>query len=303
MEQACYETKLASYTKRLKELEETQDNQTKMLSNCMQQKDRYKKLYYDSLKGLIRRDNSFNGDAMEEEDTPLASSSNVSISNETIAGKDKKISDLEEQIKETKESIKTLKEEYETYRKEKQTNDKMSNEQFDSMRTELREMTSANCKLMSTAEYNTEQIKIQQKNAATYKKQIEALEDRNKNYEKTISKYEQAMNQMRDETLREHTKSARTDVLLQNLQQELRVVKDSESRLQLEREFMNRERQNQNLLLNNLEMIKANFERSDTEGRIRMEERLDEATRECSALRRRLQVSWIFFLNYCFFFN
>lgn len=43
-------------------------------------------------------------------------------------------------------------EEYDEYRKEKLENEKMMNDQFDSMRTELRELTSNNCRLMSTVE-------------------------------------------------------------------------------------------------------------------------------------------------------
>jgi nucleoprotein TPR len=50
-----------------------------------------------------------------------------------------------------------------------------------------------------------------------------------------------------------------------------------------------RERQSQNLLLSNLEMIKTSFERSESEAKMRMETRLDHMTQECSGLRRRLK--------------
>lgn len=82
---------------------------------------------------------------------------------------------------------------------------------------------------------------------------------------------------------------ARAEVQLNNLKQENRILKDSEVRMKVEHESLHRERLNQNLLMNNLEMIKASFERSETEGKIRLEERLDQVNRECSALRRRLQ--------------
>lgn len=295
MDSATYEAKIANYSKRLQEMQEAQEYQTQMLNVCMQKRDAFKKLYYD----LLKNSSSNKGiqsivdplsepmDGVDEDNTPIASNSSV-ISGD-VAGKDKRIGELEDKIKELQEQIKSLKEEHAEYRKEKLTNEKMMNEQFDSMRTELREVTSTNCKLMSTVEYNNEQIKIQQKNVATYKKQISTLEERNKNYESTIVKHEQTIMYLKDEAMNAQKKLACAEVQLENLKQECRILRDSESRLQLEKETLHRERQTRNLLLNNLEMIKTSFERSETEGRLRMEARLDEATRECAALRRRLQ--------------
>ncbi|XP_037913909.1 nucleoprotein TPR isoform X2 [Hermetia illucens] len=295
MDQASYESKIASYSKRLQEMQESQDYQAQMLTISMQKCERYKKLYYDSMRSAGKNmaqviDGSLN-DQMEvgEEENIAAGSSNSIASSETIASKDKRINELEDRIKELTEQIKKMKEEHEEYRKEKLTNEKMMNEQFDSMRTELRELTSSNCKLMSTVEYNNEQIKIQQKNVATYKKQITTLEERNRNYENTIVKHEQTIMYLKDETMNAQRKLASAEVQLDNMKQECRLLRDTEARLHLEREGFLRERQTQNLLLNNLEMIKASFERSETEGRQRLEVRLDEAIRECSALRRRLQ--------------
>ena len=44
------------------------------------------------------------------------------------------------------------------------------------------------------------------------------------------------------------------------------------------------------MLLANLEALKAKFESSEIEARVRLEARLDDSTNECAALRRRLQV-------------
>lgn len=297
----AYQAKFESLNKRNKELQDSQEHQTQMLTTAMHQKDRFKKLYYEALRtaGKFDGSSSFNGGGgvadettPMDEDNPLASSSSLSTtmaSGVADSAKDKKITALEEKLKEMTATLKTIKEEYETYRKEKATNEKMLNEQFDTMRNEVRELTSTNCRLMSASEYSSEQLKILQKNVATYKKQISTLEDRNKNYENTIIKHEQTLLHVKDEAMSAQTRLARSEVAAENLKQEIRVVRDSESRLNMEREVLNRERQSQNLLLNNLEMIKASFERSETEGRMRVESRLDETTRECSALRRRLQ--------------
>ncbi|XP_055614140.1 nucleoprotein TPR [Uranotaenia lowii] len=301
MSQATFEAKIASYQKRLQEMQETQEYQTQMMQQCIQQRDRYKKMYHDAMRsysavgGKANLGASLNGSltgenadiAMDEE---IPSASTVSaMSSEAVAVKDKKIAELEVKVKENQQLLASLKEEYDNYRKEKLTNDKMMNEQFDAMRTEIRELSSKNVKLAATVEYNNEQIKIQQKNVATYKKQIATLEERNKNYEATISKQEANIMYLKDETMSAQSKLARAEVQVESLKHECRILKDGESRLQTEREILNRERQNQNLLLNNLEMIKVTMERSEAEGRIRLETRLDETSRECSALRRRLQ--------------
>lgn len=301
MSQATFEAKIASYNKRLQEMQETQDYQTQMMQQCIQQRDRYKKMYHDAMrsyntvggKGTLGA--SLNGslsgenpDVAMDEEIPSASTVSA-ISSEAVVEKEKKIAELEAKIKENKQLLASAKEDYDNYRKEKLTNDKMMNEQFDSMRTELRELSSKNIKLVATVEYNNEQIKIQQKNVATYKKQISTLEERNKNYETTITKQEATIMYLKDETMSAQSKLARAEVQVENLKHECRILKDAESRLQTEREILNRERQNQNLLLNNLEMIKVTMERSEAEGRIRLETRLDETSRECSALRRRLQ--------------
>lgn len=52
---------------------------------------------------------------------------------------------------------------------------------------------------------------------------------------------------------------------------------------------MKQQYNSQHLIQSNIELIKATLERTDSEGKLRLESRLDEAHRECSALRRRLQ--------------
>ena len=127
--------------------------------------------------------------------------------------------------------LKTLKEEYENYRKEKRQNDEMMNKQFDSLRSELREVSTINCKLRAQVEHHDGQLKLQQKNIATYKKQIQTLEDRNKNYESTIVKHETAMAFLRDDAMNSSAKLSRAEILVEKLTQESRMLKDSESRL------------------------------------------------------------------------
>lgn len=79
------------------------------------------------------------------------------------------------------------------------------------------------------------------------------------------------------------------EVNIQHLRRENEYLKESESRLLSEKQVFDRESHNQHLLLQNLESIKNNLQKSETEGRLRLERSLEEASRECFALRRQLQ--------------
>lgn len=295
MDQATYEAKIENYTRRLQEMQDNMELQTRMMEKCISQREHYKKLYNELNKKGPSKNTSINDSFMDtgdDENTPSASNTSLNSAgiNSSIAiEKDKRISDLEKKVKQSEGELKTLKEEYDHYRKEKHQNDEMMNKQFDTLRTELREVSTLNCKLKAQVEHHDGQLKIQQKNVATYKKQIQALEDRNKNYEATIMKHETAMTYLRNEAMDCQTKLSRAEMMIDKMTQENRMLKDSESHLKAEREVLYRERQSHNLVLNNLEMIKTTMERSESEGKMRMESRLDEITRECSALRRRLQ--------------
>lgn len=126
-------------------------------------------------------------------------------------------------------------------------------------------------------------------NTSIYKNQIEKLEERNKIYTETIAKHETSSKYLRDETIEAQTKLARVEVLVSNLQKENALLRDSESRLLKERENLKRETYANNLMHTNIELIKATLERNDAESKMRLEEQLQEAHRECAALRRRLQ--------------
>lgn len=160
---------------------------------------------------------------------------------------------------------------------------------MEEMRKEIREVTRQNCKLTSVAEMNDERFKIIQSNVEVYKNQIGALEKQNKIYSESIIKHEQMTTYLKDETLQSQTKLSKAEVQLANLEKKTALLTDRETRLLKELEFMKKEAHAKNVLQANIELIKATLERNDAESRIRLEERLDEAHRECAALRRRLQ--------------
>ncbi|GLV34014.1 Megator [Carabus blaptoides fortunei] len=263
----------------------TQERQNRMLEKAIKQRDNYRNLCQKSLKLPTLEDD------LIPMDQSSSTESEIQNQKSTVDPEKEKriIKELEEKLVEHKKELDQLKEEYDTYKKEKCANEKILVEQVDQLRKDHRELTQSNCKLTSLSEYNDERFKILKQNTEVYKNQINALEEKNKTYNSTIIKHEQSIMHLKDEALNAQTKWSRAEVALQNIQQECRLLRDSEARLLKEKEIVNRESKGQSLLLNNLELIKASLERSEAEGKMRLESRLDESMRECSALRRRLQ--------------
>nr|NP_001260903.1 megator, isoform B [Drosophila melanogaster]NP_477067.2 megator, isoform A [Drosophila melanogaster]A1Z8P9.1 RecName: Full=Nucleoprotein TPR; AltName: Full=Megator; AltName: Full=Nuclear envelope antigen Bx34 [Drosophila melanogaster]AAF58615.1 megator, isoform A [Drosophila melanogaster]AGB93436.1 megator, isoform B [Drosophila melanogaster] len=274
---------------RFAELEDllTQKNNTvtTLLSKC----DRYKKLYFAAQKKLGQNTVDLDDSNLEPNDSALDTSEQPAANFEESRKLEKRVRQLEQQLEGEVKKYASLKENYDYYTSEKRKNDALAQEQFDSMRKEVRELTSSNCKLMNTTEFQKEQIELLHKNIGTYKQQVTTLEERTKNYEKTIIKHEQTVHLLKDEMMAAHRKHAAADAEAQSLRQENRILRDTSSRLQIEKETYHREQQSQSLLLNSLEFIKTNLERSEMEGRQRLEQRLDDTVRELAAQRRHFQ--------------
>nr|CAD7259308.1 unnamed protein product [Timema shepardi] len=221
---------------------------------------------------------------------------------------------IPKKLLESEKALKELREETDSYRKERQTNDTMMAEQLESLRADLTRLQNSNCKMLAQLEFSEERFKVQQTNAAIYKKQISALEEKNRSYSDTIVKHEYTLLSLREKyssgvvyfitfkralrtdleerlrALASESKLARAEVQLENARHECSLLKEVEVRLQSECEMLRRERQSTSLVLADLDTIKTRLERTDADSRIKMESKLDEANRECSAIRRRLQV-------------
>lgn len=303
-DQSLYKSKVDEYEKRLRDMERSHNHQTNMCQTYIQQRDRYKLLYYEIMKDAGKAhtplDTSLGTMEGVEEETPLTSTSSVSSAGGGGGGAaagagttnpaDKRVvAELQEKVKETTKALQQLKAEYDEYRKEKSANDRVLNEQFNAMREEVRELTTTNCKFKNSYEYKLEQLKSLEKNEAMLKRQITALEERNRVYDSSIAKHETAQSYLQEQLINTQKQLSAAEVANKNLKQQCDILRDAENRLQSERDALYRERQTHNVVLNNLEIIKNQFERSESEGRLRNEHRLEETLRECSALRRHLQ--------------
>lgn len=274
------QAKIEQYAMKVKELEENNEQHTKMMETLLRQRDMYRTLYEQQMQG------GSNPIKLPEQLSPKPA---MVTQGTVLQEKDKVIQELKAKLEESQKAFKELKEELDTYRTERQTNERILTEELDTMRSELRVLRTQNSKLLSQAEYNDERFKLLNSNTVIYKSQITALEEKNKMYSSTIIKHEQTIMHLKDETLDAQTKLSKAEVTLENLKRQCQILKETEARLLKDREVLNREKQSQSILLANLESIRTSLERSETEGKLRLEGRLDEAMRECAALRRRLQ--------------
>lgn len=269
--------KLDRYMEQLTDMQAAQDRQSKMLDGLLKQRDMYKNMYQQVK----------NSNEKKEEDKDIEEGKSKSEEESTKSDEEKE--KLCKKLKEAEDKCKHVSDEYETYRKERTAHEKMLSEEVERLRKEAEANSARCCRLRAQLDSANERFTLLQGNVASYKSQIKALEEKCTNYNITISKHEQSIMILKDETLAAQTRLSRAEVQLENIRQERQLLRDSEGRLLKEREIYQRERQTQVLLKADMESIKASLERVQAEGQLRAEQRFDDANRECAALRRRLQ--------------
>lgn len=270
--------KLDRYMEQLADMQAAQDRHSKMIDGLLKQRDTYKNMYQQMLK---------NSNEKKEAEKEVEEQKSDEESKLTKDSEEKE--EWSRKLKEAEEKIKHISDEYEIYRKERTAHEKMLGEEVERLRKEAEANSARCCRLRAQLDSANERFTLLQGNVASYKSQIKAFEEKCTNYNITIGKHEQSIMTLKDETFDVQGRLSRAEVQLENIRQERQLLKDSEGRLLKEREVYQRERQTQALLRADMESIKASLERVQAEGHLRAEQRLDDANRECAALRRRLQ--------------
>ncbi|KRT85709.1 hypothetical protein AMK59_2854, partial [Oryctes borbonicus] len=151
-EVAKLKSKVETMREQHADLLEQQERQAKMMSMLINQRDMYKGLYSQTMKGtgedLVTLENSFRENSSE---SPKRDSENQS---------EDKIRDLDAKIESLQKELKNAKEEYEIYKKEKVANEKILLEQMEKCRTDLNEMVCQNAKLTTKIETSDEMFKV-----------------------------------------------------------------------------------------------------------------------------------------------
>ncbi|XP_031825954.1 nuclear basket protein megator isoform X2 [Nomia melanderi] len=282
--------KLDRYLEQLKDMQTAQERQAKMLEGLLRQRDMYKNMYQQCLKQTNVTEKKEPAETPEEDTKEAEEGKFVPNESPNVAPSDTNTEkELKKQLTECESKLKQVTDEFGTYRKERTAHERMLGEEVERLRKEAEASSDRCCRLKAQLDSSNDRFNLLQANVTSYKSQIKVLEEKCFNYNVTIGKHEQSLMILKDEALSAQTRLSRAEVQLENIRQERQLLRDSESRLLKEREIYQRERQTQALLRADVESIKASLERVQAEGQLRAEQRLDDATRECAALRRRLQ--------------
>ncbi|CAL8094956.1 unnamed protein product [Orchesella dallaii] len=210
----------------------------------------------------------------------------IKVPDPTAAGK---LAEIQKQHETLQATHKSLQEEFDTYKKERAEHEKIAVEQTEKLRDDVMKMRTDNAKLGSQVEYNNERAKIYNANLATYKKNITVLEERNKKYSATTLKLEQNLELLKSELSGAQQKLARTEVALNSMTQERNSLRDTNARLQAERDLLKRDQSTQQMLRLNLQEIKNNLEMSRNSSlKSKMESEIENLRKENAILHRKV---------------
>ena len=159
---------------------------------------------------------------------------------------------------------------------------------LDKTREDLNETRAKVIKLSSQEEWNTERFRLAQNNAANHKKEIGLLEERNKTLHSVIAKHENAIDALHKEMLNSQTMLSKVERSNERLQNEARMLKISESRLQQECEILHRQKTGSALIAENLKMVQVQIEKGESETKMRLENENSSMQKEVQLLRKKL---------------
>ncbi|XP_073968921.1 nucleoprotein TPR-like isoform X3 [Rhodnius prolixus] len=278
---------LEHLTSTLKDYQEKEKFLLKQVEVLKNQRDIYHKLYTKNAKG----DNSIEIDISKGVDIQ-----NMEVLNETPlkTEKSKKSSQKTEKKELSDDSqarrlIEDLRKEYDVYRQERTANEKMLLETVDKLRTDLSVAIKDRAELASRAEYNQATCERLKSKLKTLEIEKDALEKRCTNFTSTINNLESNLRRVNNEAMESLNKLSLAEMTVTNLKEENSLLKQNESRLLKEKESQMKELHGQELLMASLENLKVKFECAESEAKLKLESRLDDANNECAALRRRLQ--------------
>ncbi|KAG4074555.1 hypothetical protein HA402_005620 [Bradysia odoriphaga] len=285
--QSC-EQKISYLERQVSDAEAARVANENFLEMTTKQKERFKQLYYEAM-------NYMGLQTLSEEElmdyTPLSRSQSTA-SHSTA---DEKLLDVELKLQEKMKELKALKEQHNEYHRQSAINFDMLKQECESVERKVSELIAENSKLRSQENFASEQMKSHQNDIAIYKKQIKVLEERNQIYDKTIAKHELANNQLRKGYWNTIMQISKAESRCGYLEMECRRLTEANKNLDIENSVFHRQKMTQSILESSRELAKISSERSDFEGRIQMEQRLDSQTRQFEALKRKLDEEQIRF--------
>ncbi|KAK1878955.1 Nucleoprotein TPR [Dissostichus eleginoides] len=189
------------------------------------------------------------------------------------------------QTAQTKAALKQLNDAFTLYKKEKAENDRLLNETNDRLQKLLTDLRSSHAKLTSQLEFSSKRYEMLQDTVSAQRREISALQDRNQKMAATAQRHEQIIHTMSQDLRQGNEKLALEEVRVENLTKEKDMLRQAESRLNREKESILVEQRNQNLLLTNLKTIQLTMERTETETRQRLNNKVEHLEAELAAMK------------------
>ena len=277
---------LESVTSRVEELREARRRQETLMDNLVVQRDMYKSLAESNAEQLRASPKATSTPGMT---FPLSTTEqNLELSTPGKAIDKNTYRELEVRAAKAEAALAEVKKDFDVYREEKCENEKMITEMLDKTREELNETRGKAIKLASQEEWNTERFRLAQTNAANYKKEIGLVEERNKSLHAVIAKHENAIDALHKELLNSQTMLSKVERSYERVQNEVRMLKIAESRLQQECEILHRQKTGSALIAENLKLVQVQIEKGESEAKMRLQNEKDALQKEVVLLRKKL---------------
>lgn len=182
-----------------------------------------------------------------------------------------------------------VKKDFTEYKEEKAVNDKMVAETVDKLREDLHGARLKVAKLGSQEEYSSERFKIMTTNHESLKRQLTALEDRNKQLHNISGKHESSVTALRRELMECQTKQSRAEVQAEHLQMKNSQMGSTQARLEAERDVLLKEKSSNSRIEANLQQIQLNLERNEELGKMKLESSQEQLKKEVELLRKKVE--------------
>uniref|UniRef100_A0A8C1ZSX1 Nucleoprotein TPR n=1 Tax=Cyprinus carpio TaxID=7962 RepID=A0A8C1ZSX1_CYPCA len=193
------------------------------------------------------------------------------------------------QATQAKAALKQLNDAFTTYKKEKAENDKLLNEQIERLHGQVSDLLSQKAKLSSQLEFAYKRYEMLQDNVNGFRRETEALRERNQKMTATHQRHEQIIHTMTQDLREANEKLAMAELRLENIRKEKDILKQVENRLAQEKESILTEQRGQSLLLTNLKSIQLTMERSETETKQRYSNQIQRLEKEIVQLKKKLE--------------
>ncbi|XP_051717159.1 nucleoprotein TPR-like isoform X1 [Ctenopharyngodon idella] len=274
------EQSLEKVQKELEQIKEQQNHQKHLADSAIRQRDMYRILLQTAGVELPPQGSEAGSQSttpnrpgpMSTRSTPLRSAASESV-----------------QATQAKAALKQLNDAFITYKKEKAENDKLLNEQIERLRGQVSDLLSQKAKLSSQLEFAFKRYEMLQENVNGFRRETEALREKNQKMSATHQRHEQIIHTMTQDLREANEKLTMAELRVENIRKERDILKQVENRLSQEKESVLTEQRGQNLLLTNLKSIQLMTERSETETKQRYNNHIQRLEKEIIQLKKKLE--------------